>query len=75
VNELLVRFRRDRAKETLADARMLLRDGSPASVPASALFNERFVKVGVVPVEQGRLCANVRLSAEERLRRLRADPA
>jgi len=86
VNELLIRFRRDRAKETLGDARMLLRGGSPASAlnriyyamfyevlallhtqdlasakhsGVRALFNERFVKVGIVPVEQGRLFARM----------------
>jgi uncharacterized protein (DUF433 family) len=31
MNERLIRFRRGKAKETLADARMLLRDGSPAA--------------------------------------------
>ena len=86
MNELLIRFRRDRAKETLGDAGMLLRDGSPASAlnriyyamfcevlallhtqdlasakhsGVRALFNERFVKTGVVPVEQGRLFARM----------------
>jgi len=86
VNELLIRFRRDRAKETLADAGMLQRDGSPASAlnriyyamfyevlallhtqdlasakhsGVRALFNERFVKTGIVPVEQGRLFARM----------------
>ena len=86
MNERLIRFRRDRARETLADARMLIRDGSPASAlnriyyamfyevlallhtqdlasakhsGVRALFNERFVKTGVVPVEQGRLFARM----------------
>ena len=86
MNELLIRFRRDRARETLADAGMLLRGGSPASAlnriyyamfyevlallhtqdlasakhsGVRALFNERFVKVGIVPVEQGRLFARM----------------
>ncbi len=86
MNELLIRFRRDRAKETLADAGMLLSGGSPASAlnriyyamfyevlallhtqdlasakhsGVRALFNERFVKVGIVPVEQGRLFARM----------------
>jgi len=86
VNELLIRFRRDKAKETLGDARMLLRDGSPASAlnriyyamfyevlallhtqdlasakhsGVRALFNERFVRVGIVPVNQGRLFARM----------------
>ena len=31
MNDRLIRFRRDRAKETLADARMLMRDGGPRS--------------------------------------------
>jgi hypothetical protein len=86
MNERLIRFRRDRARETLADASMLMRDGSPASAlnriyyamfyevlallqtqdlasakhsGVRALFNERFVKAGVVPVEQGRLFARM----------------
>ena len=86
MNERLICFRRDRARETLADARMLLRDGSPASAlnriyyamfyevlallstqdlasakhsGVRALFNEYFVKTGVVPVEQGRLFARM----------------
>jgi uncharacterized protein (UPF0332 family) len=86
MNERLIRFRRDKAGETLADARVLLRDGSPASAlnriyyamfyevlallhtqdlasakhsVVRALFNERFVKVGIVPVEQGRLFAHM----------------
>jgi len=86
MNERLIRFRRDRARETLADARMLMRDGSPASAlnriyyamfyevlallqtqdlasakhsGVRALFNERFVKAGIVPVEQGRLFARM----------------
>lgn len=86
MNDRLIRFRRDKAKETLADARMLLCDGSPASAlnriyyamfyevlallhtqdlasaehsGVRALFNERFVKAGTVPVEQGRLFARM----------------
>ncbi len=86
MNDRLIRFRRDRARETLADARMLMRDGSPASAlnriyyamfyevlallhtqdlasakhsGVRALFNERFVKAGIVPVEQGRLFARM----------------
>ena len=86
MNDRLIRFRRDRARETLADARMLMRDGSPASAlnriyyamfyevlallqtqdlasakhsGVRALFNERFVKTGIVPVEQGRLFARM----------------
>jgi uncharacterized protein (UPF0332 family) len=82
----LVCFRRDKARETLADARVLLRQGSPASAlnriyyamfyeviallstqdlasakhsGVRALLNERFVKTGVVPVEQGRLFARM----------------
>jgi hypothetical protein len=86
VNERLIRFRRVRARETLADARVLVREGSPASAlnriyyamfyevvallstqdlasakhsGVRALLNERFVKAGIVPVEQGRLFARV----------------
>jgi uncharacterized protein (UPF0332 family) len=86
MNDRLIRYRRDKATETLADARMLLRDGSPASAlnriyyamfyevlallhtqdlasakhsGVRALFNERFVKAGIVPVELGRLFARM----------------
>lgn len=86
MNERLIRFRRVRARETLADARVLVREGSPASAlnriyyamfyevvallstqdlasakhsGVRALLNERFVKAGIVPVEQGRLFARV----------------
>lgn len=86
MNERLIRFRRDKARETLVDARVLLREGSPASAlnriyyamfyevvallstqdlasakhsGVRALLNERFVKTGVVSVEQGRLFARM----------------
>jgi uncharacterized protein (UPF0332 family) len=86
VNERLIRFRSGKARETLADARTLLRDGTPSSAlnriyyamfyevlallhtqdlssskhsGVRALFNERFVKAGIVPVEQGRLFARM----------------
>jgi len=86
MNDRPIRFRRDKARETLADARVLLRDGSPASTlnriyytmfyevlallhtqdlasakhsGVRALLNERFGKVGMVPVEQGRLFARM----------------
>ena len=81
MKETLIRYRKDKARETLNDARMLLRDGTPSSAlnriyyamfyevlallhtkelssakhtGVRALFNEHFVKVGIVPVELGR---------------------
>jgi uncharacterized protein (UPF0332 family) len=82
MKETLIRYRKDKARETLDDARMLLRDGTPSSAlnriyyamfyevlallhtkdlssskhtGVRALFNEHFVKAGIVPVELGRL--------------------
>jgi len=100
VNELLIRFRRDRAKETLADAGMLLPDGSPASA-LNRIYNAMFYEVlallhtqdlasakhsGARALQRAlrqdghraggagaSVRAHVRLPAEERLRRLRAD--
>jgi uncharacterized protein (UPF0332 family) len=82
MKDTLIRYRKDKARETLDDARMLLRDGTPSSAlnriyyamfyevlallhtkdlssskhtGVRALFNEHFVKAGIVPVELGRL--------------------
>jgi uncharacterized protein (UPF0332 family) len=82
MKETLIRYRKDKARETLDDARVLLRDGTPSSAlnriyyamfyevlallhtkdlssskhtGVRALFNEHFVKAGIVPVELGRL--------------------
>lgn len=82
MKDTLIRYRKDKARETLDDARMLLRDGTPSSAlnriyyamfyevlallqtkdlssskhtGVRALFNEHFVKTGIVPVELGRL--------------------
>ncbi|MEI7752682.1 MAG: HEPN domain-containing protein [Candidatus Omnitrophota bacterium] len=82
MNDTLIRYRKEKARETLDDARMLLRDGTPSSAlnriyyamfyevlallhtkdlssskhtGVRALFNEHFVKTGIVPVELGRL--------------------
>ncbi|MDO9228378.1 MAG: HEPN domain-containing protein [Syntrophales bacterium] len=81
MKDTLIRYRKDKARETLDDARMLLRDGTPSSAlnriyyamfyevlallhtkdlssskhtGVRALFNEHFVKAGIVPVELGR---------------------
>ena len=82
MKDTLIRYRKDKARETLGDARMLLRDGTPSSAlnriyyamfyevlallhtkdlssskhtGVRALFNEHFVKAGIVSVELGRL--------------------
>jgi uncharacterized protein (UPF0332 family) len=82
MKDTLIRYRKDKARETLDDARMLLRDGTPSSAlnriyyamfyevlallhtkdlssskhtGVRAIFNEHFVKAGIVPVELGRL--------------------
>jgi len=82
MKDTLIRYRKDKARETLDDARMLLRDGTPSSAlnriyyamfyevlallhtkdlssskhtGVRALFNEHFVKAGIVSVELGRL--------------------
>ena len=82
MKDTLIRYRKDKARETLNDARMLLRDGTPSSAlnriyyamfyevlallhtkdlssskhtGVRALFNEHFVKAGIVSVELGRL--------------------
>ena len=82
MKDTLIRYRKEKARETLDDARMLLRDGTPSSAlnriyyamfyevlallhtkdlssskhtGVRALFNEHFVKAGIVPVELGRL--------------------
>ena len=82
MKDTLIRYRKDKARETLDDARMLLRDGTPSSAlnriyyamfyevlalldtknlssskhtGVRALFNEHFVKAGIVPIELGRL--------------------
>jgi uncharacterized protein (UPF0332 family) len=84
MRDRLIRYQRDKAKETLTDARILLHNGSPSSAlnrmyyamfyevlallhtkdlasakhtGVRALFNEHFVKAGIVPVELGRLFA------------------
>jgi len=81
MKDTLIRYRKDKARETLDDARMLLRDGTPSSAlnriyyamfyevlallhtkdlssskhtGVRALFNEHFVKAGIVPIELGR---------------------
>jgi uncharacterized protein (UPF0332 family) len=82
MKDTLIRYRKDKARETLDDARILLHDGTPSSAlnriyyamfyevlallqtkdlssskhtGVRALFNEHFVKAGIVPVELGRL--------------------
>lgn len=82
MKDTLIRYRKDKARETLDDARMLLRDGTPSSAlnriyyamfyevlallhtkdlssskhtGVRAIFNEHFVKAGIVPIELGRL--------------------
>ena len=46
MNELLIRFRRGKAKETLADAGVLPRDGSPASALGRARALQRALRQG-----------------------------
>jgi len=82
MKDTLIRYRKDKARETLDDARILLCDGTPSSAlnriyyamfyevlallqtkdlssskhtGVRALFNEHFVKAGIVSVELGRL--------------------
>ena len=61
MNKLLIRFRRDKASETLADARMpsCMMAARPPRSGGRALINERFVEVGIAPLEHGRLCARM----------------